>query len=124
MSGESPAYMDDAERVDYRSLGFSDERVGIYLLFAAEISFFAAVLGAYIVLRHSVATSPFTEQAKMQLLWIIEVGLLVHVLGGMLAYQWPKLVGQKDPQRGSQRLFWVLTAAMLAIVFAVLVFTI
>jgi heme/copper-type cytochrome/quinol oxidase subunit 3 len=123
VSGESPAKLDDSER-EFRSLGLSDARVGIYLFFATEISFFAAVLGAYIVLRHSVARTSFANEARVQLLWIIEVSSLTHVLGGMLAYQVPKLMGQKQRQLSSEPLFWKLTGVMLAMVFAVLVFTI
>jgi heme/copper-type cytochrome/quinol oxidase subunit 3 len=89
------------------TLGIPHSRVAIYLLFAAELSFFASIVGAYVVLAFSGAkTLPFTARPESKALRLLGVCLALHVVLGAVAQL-------RNKGHESLRLFWKLTVLLV-----------
>ena len=92
-----------AQDTEHHSLGISDSRVAVYLLFTAEVSLFAAMMGAYVVLRLSdTALLPFVSRSESRVAYLAGACLLLHVVLGAAL------------QRQNANLFWKLTALLCA----------
>lgn len=98
--------MDSAEQT---SLRIPDSRVALYLVFSAELSFLAALTGAYVLLRFSATVAQqFSSQAASRLLYVLAGYLLIHTLAGILT----QLLSKKTGVIKNLRVFWKLTAVL------------
>jgi hypothetical protein len=84
-------------------------------LFAAELSFFAAIVGAYVVLAFSSpSAAPFFFRAETRAVYLAVACLAVHVSTGAV-------VQRRSRDNGAAKLFWKLTFLLCAAVLVPMV---